>query len=377
MSIVSGPARTIVRTGGAVALGAAAHWVTRAAWGLPVALGARPAALRAAASGSPQFQDGKFVNLERSPVLPPGTAVTILRQVLSRGDRGRPHGPVPLARSGRLPEAAADLAATWYGHSSALVEVDGQRVLLDPVWGDRVSPSPLVGPRRMHPAPVPIAELPAVDAILISHDHYDHLDLPTVRSLVRTQTAPFVVPLGIGAHFRRWGIPGDRVIELDWGQHTTVGSLQLTCTQARHFSGRLFTRDNTLWASWVIRGPQHRVYFGGDTGYTAGFAEISREHGPFGLTLLPIGAYGEQWPHIHMTPEEAVLAHRDLGADVLLPIHWATFNLGFHTWAEPVQRLAVAAAAAGIPLALPRPGQRITNAEPPPIEDWWTALTRA
>ncbi|MDQ3474837.1 MAG: MBL fold metallo-hydrolase, partial [Actinomycetota bacterium] len=176
MSIVSGPARTIVRTGGAVALGAATTWVTRAAWGLPVALGARPGALRAAATGSPQFQDGKFVNAESSPVLPPGTGASILRQVLSRGDRGRPHGQVPLARSGRVPEAAADLAATWYGHSSALVEVDGQRVLLDPVWGHRVSPSPLVGPRRMHPVPVPIEELPAVDAILISHDHYDHLD---------------------------------------------------------------------------------------------------------------------------------------------------------------------------------------------------------
>jgi L-ascorbate metabolism protein UlaG (beta-lactamase superfamily) len=354
----------------------AASWITRAAWGLPVALGAWPAARRAVAAGSAHFQDGKFVNVEPSPVFPPGTVASILRQVLTRGDGGRPKGAVPLAQSSRTPDETADLGATWYGHASAMVEVDGQRVLLDPVWGDRVSPSPLVGPRRLHPAPIPLDQLASVDAILISHDHYDHLDLSTVRNLIRTQTAPLVVPLGVGAHLRRWGIPLDRVVELDWDEEVSVGALRLTCTRARHFSGRVFRRDNTLWSSWVIRGPRHRVYFGGDTGYTAGFAEIGREHGPFGLTLLPIGAYGEHWPHIHMTPEEAVRAHQDLGGEVLLPIHWATFDLAFHAWAEPVQRLCVAAAEAGVPLALPRPGARITNADPPPIKDWWTALTR-
>lgn len=368
------PVSSILRTGGAVALGLAVTWVTRAAWGLPVALGAWPAALRAIAVGSPQFRDGKFLNTEPSPVITAADGPSIARALLTRGDRGRPVGAVPLVRSARTSDAPAELAATWYGHASAMVEVDGQRVLLDPVWGDRVSPSPTVGPRRLHPPPVPIEDLPKVDAVLISHDHYDHLDLPTVRSLVRTQTAPFVVPLGIGAHLRRWGVPDERIIELDWGQSADVGALRLTCTQARHFSGRGLRRDNTLWSSWVIRGPKQRVYFGGDTGYTAGFAEIGQQHGPFGLTLLPIGAYGAQWPHIHMNPEEAVRAHGDLGGEVLLPIHWATFELAFHGWAEPVQRLWVAAAEAGVALALPMPGQRITNADPPPIEDWWTAL---
>jgi len=374
VSARSSPAKTIVRRGGALALGAALTWVGRAAWGLPVALGAFPSALRAVTEGSAQFHDGRFVNLEPSPVITAADGTTIARALLTRGDRGRPVGVVPLARSARTSGAAADLAATWYGHASALVEVDGQRVLLDPVWGDRISPSPLVGPRRLHPPPVPIDDLPSVDAVLISHDHYDHLDLPTVRSLVRTQTAPFVVPLGIGAHLRRWHVPRERIIELDWGQHAHVGGLRLTCTQARHFSGRSLRRDNTLWSSWVIRGPKMRVYFGGDTGYTTGFSEIGEEHGPFALTLLPIGAYGAQWPHIHMNPEEAVRAHRALGGEVLLPIHWATFDLAFHAWAEPVQRLWAAAAEAGVALALPRPGQRITNADPPPIEDWWTAV---
>lgn len=366
----------MVRTGGAVAVGAAATWVARAAWGLPVAMGASAAELRAAAATSPQFRDGKFVNVEPSPLVTAADGQSIAMALLTRDDRGRPAGPVPLALPGRAPELAADLAATWYGHASAMVEVDGQRILLDPVWGERVSPSRTVGPRRLHPPPVPIEDVPRVDAILISHDHYDHLDLPTVRSLVRTQTAPFVVPVGIGAHLRRWRVPADRIIELDWGQHTDIGELRLICTQARHFSGRGLSRDNTLWASWVIRGPRHRVYFGGDTGYTAGFADIGAEHGPFALTLLPIGAYGAQWPHIHMNPEEAVRAHGDLNGDVLLPIHWATFDLAFHGWAEPAQRLCVAAAEAGVSLALPMPGQRISDDAAPPTEDWWTALSR-
>ncbi|MDQ3505447.1 MAG: MBL fold metallo-hydrolase [Actinomycetota bacterium] len=368
--------KTIIRTGGAAVAGVAATWVTRAAWGLPEALGASPAALRAVAEGSPQYRDGKFVNAEMSPIVTAAEGGSMLVALLTRGDGGRPAGAVPLARSGRTPEPVADLAATWYGHATALLEVDGQRVLLDPVWGDRVSPSRTVGPRRLHPPPVPIEDLPALDAVLISHDHYDHLDLPTVRSLTRTQIAPFVVPLGVGAHLRRWGVPDERIIELDWGQAADVGGLRLTCSQARHFSGRGLSRDNTLWSSWVICGPRHRAYFGGDTGYTSGFAGIGAEYGPFGLTLLPIGAYGDQWPHIHMNPEEAVRAHRDLGGELLLPIHWATFDLAFHGWAEPVQRLCVAAAEAGVSLALPRPGERVSQDEPAPTEDWWTALAR-
>ncbi len=366
--------RTIMRTGGVVAAGAAATWLTRAAWGLPVALGATSAGLRAVTSTSVRCRDGRFTNTEPSPIVTDGPALA--RALLTRGHRGRPTGRIPLAQTGLAPERAAELGATWYGHASVVVEVDGRRVLFDPVWGERISPSTTVGPRRMHPPPVSIEDLPAVEAILISHDHYDHLDLPTVRSLVRTQRAPFVVPLGVGAHLRRWWVPDDRIIELDWGQHVEVSGLRLSCTQARHFSGRSLTRDNTLWASWVVRGEQQRIYFGGDTGYTSGFAEIGREHGPFGLTLLPIGAYGAHWPHIHMNPEEAVRAHRDLGGDVLLPIHWATFDLAFHGWAEPVQRLCAAAARLNVPLALPLPGQRITNAAPPPIEDWWSALAR-
>ncbi|MDT7579078.1 MAG: hypothetical protein QOK35_342 [Pseudonocardiales bacterium] len=367
------PASMSVATFAAVALG-------RAAAGMPTAMGApapqlRAAAEHAAAAGSTHAADGLFHNTLPEEVVQRGTLLRILRAMLARGRVGRPARPVPLVAD-TVPATAAPLAVTWFGHSSVLLEVDGHRVLADPVWGERISPSPVVGPRRLHPVPVPLAALPPVDAVVISHDHYDHLDLPTVRALLHGSAAPFVVPLGIGHHLRRWGVPAERVVELDWNESTTIGDLTLTCTEARHFSGRTLRRNTTLWSSWAVTGPAHRAFFGGDTGYTPAFAGIGAAYGPFDLTLLPIGAYSDRWPLIHMNPEEAVRAHGDLtgGGGVLVPVHWATFNLGFHTWAEPVQRLRAAAEHAGVRIAVPRPGGRVDLAAPPAPADWWTPV---
>jgi L-ascorbate metabolism protein UlaG (beta-lactamase superfamily) len=350
---------------------AAGMVLARAARGVPTAIGARNGELRAAADGSPHRRDGAFHNVE--PATGGSSAAVILHAVLARGVTGRPARPVPLAPV-EIATEAAPLAVTWFGHSSALIEIDGHRVLVDPVWSERVSPSRRVGPRRMHPVPAPLSALPAIDAVLISHDHYDHLDLPTIRSLARDHGAPFVVPLGVGAHLRRWGLPEDRVVELDWGDSTTVGGLVLHCTEARHFSGRGLARNTTLWSSWVVAGPANRAYFGGDTGYTGAFARVGATLGPFDLVLLPIGAYSEHWPDVHMAPEETVRAHADLRGDVLLPMHWATFNLGFHTWNEPIDRVCAAARAANIRLVVPRPGERIDLAEPSQPQDWWTEV---
>jgi L-ascorbate metabolism protein UlaG (beta-lactamase superfamily) len=375
--------RFLVR-GAAVLLAAAA--LVRAATGPLAALGApgprlRAAADRAAAAGSRQAWDGRFHNTLPDEVVTRGSLLAVARALLMRGPAGRPAGPVPLAAD-PPPPAPAALALTWYGHSSVLLEVDGRRVLADPVWGERVSPTPAIGPRRLHPAPVPLSALPPVDAVVISHDHYDHLDLPTVRGLLRAGSAPFVVPLGLGNHLRRWGVPEARIVELDWDESHEIDGLMLTCTEARHFSGRALRRNTTLWSSWAVAGPRHRVFFGGDTGYTPAFADLGAAHGPFDLTVLPIGAYSDLWPLIHMTPEEAVRAHRDLTSDtaaderpaLLVPVHWATFNLGFHPWAEPVQRLRAAAGAAGVRIAVPRPGERLdATASSPPI-DWWSAV---
>jgi L-ascorbate metabolism protein UlaG (beta-lactamase superfamily) len=357
---------------GAALLGGLAL-LARAGQGVPTAIGARRSAMRTAAEVSTHATGGRFGNDEPGAAVAVGAIPAILGAMLARGTTGRPTRPVPLVRTAAA-DGAGPLALTWFGHSSALLEIDGQRVLTDPVWGERVSPSRLLGPRRLHPVPLPLNGLPDVDAVLISHDHYDHLDMPTIRALGRLSTAQFVVPIGIGAHLHGWGIPRSRIVELDWDEQTEIGRLTLTCTRARHFSGRGVVRNTTQWASWSVAGPQHRVFFGGDTGYTTAFAEIGARLGPFELALLPVGAYSDLWPDVHMTPEEAVRAHHDLRAGLLVPVHWATFNLGFHSWSEPISRLRIAADNARIPLSVPQPGERIDITAPRALHDWWSSI---
>ncbi|MFZ0904057.1 MAG: MBL fold metallo-hydrolase, partial [Mycobacterium sp.] len=288
-----------------------------------------------------------------------------------------PAAEIPLVtpRARVFEAGAGEIAVSWFGHSTALLEIDGYRVLTDPVWSDRCSPSDVVGPERMHAPPVPLEALPALDAIVISHDHYDHLDIDTIVALAHSQWAPFVVPLGVGAHLRDWGIPDERIIELDWNEHARIEELTLICTPARHFSGRFLNRNGTLWASWAIIGPAHRAYFGGDTGYTKSFAEIGAEHGPFDVTLMPIGAYSKSWPDIHMNPEEAVQAHVDVNGGLLVPIHWCTFRLAPHPWAEPVERLLAAADAAHVQVAVPKPGERVDPFLTGELDHWWRGST--
>ncbi|HXV93197.1 MAG TPA: MBL fold metallo-hydrolase [Pseudonocardia sp.] len=350
---------------------AAATVLARAGRGVPAAMGADRAALRAAATRSPHASGAYFRNTRRGVSLQAG-GPQLLRAAMADRATGRPSRDVPLTRP-ELPERAAPLAATWFGHSSVLLEIDGRRVLADPMWSERASPSPRIGPRRLHPVPVPLDALPPVDAVLISHDHYDHLDMPTIQALARSGGAPFVVPLGVGAHLRAWGVPGERVVELDWNEETEVAGLRITCTEARHFSGRGLLRNTTLWSSWAVSGPGRRVFFGGDTGYTQAFAAVGSRLGPFDLAVLPIGAYSDLWPDVHMTPEEAVRAHTDLRADLLLPVHWGTFNLAFHAWSEPVDRLR-AAAGTSVRVVVPRPGERIDAADPPEPHGWWAPI---
>lgn len=369
--------RAAVRLAAGTASLAAGGWVLQALRDTPAALGANPAAIRAVVEGSPNYRDGVFHNLEPASALRLDTEENrlILFEIFSSRSRSLPGAEIPMADVAE-DSGAAPLSATWLGHATALVEVDGYRILTDPVWSERCSPARSIGPRRLHPPPLPVESLPALDAVVISHDHHDHLDMPSVQNLARTQRALFVTPLGVGAHLRAWGIPASRIVELDWHASTEIGELTLTCTPARHYSGRFLSRNNTLWASWVIRGPRHRAYFGGDSGYTGTFADIGAAHGPFGLTLLPIGAYNKAWPDIHMNPEEAVQSHIDLNGDtsgVLVPIHWCTFRLAPHPWAEPADRLVAAAADAGVEVAVPRPGGRVIPGEKSGAgeDPWW------
>ena len=362
----------------AVALGLAA--TGRAAWalrGVHAEFGARASGARAERMrNSPQFRDGAFHNAA-PPVERSGLSYRDVFREMLFGETKKlrhPSGPIPVITPETAEPAVAGLHITWYGHASALIEIDGARVLCDPVWSERASPAQFTGPRRLHAPPMALESLPKVDAILISHDHYDHLDMATVRALVRTQTAPFLVPLGVGAHLERWRVPAGRIIELDWDEYADVAGLRLTASAAQHFSGRTLTRNDTLWTSWVIAGHSRRVFYSGDSGYFDGYATIGEQHGPFDAALIQIGAYDPAWPDIHMTPEEGVAAHLDLQAKLLMPVHWGTFNLAMHPWTEPADRLWLEAKAHDVSLAIPRPGERVDVDDPPSVDGWWQAL---
>ncbi|MEU1852569.1 MBL fold metallo-hydrolase [Streptomyces sp. NPDC019990] len=355
----------------------------------PGAFGADPGGERMARiRRSPHFEDGVFQNPGGpARTRPSGSALDFAKVFFDKETRPRraPKDTVPVHTTTIADIArpsATGLRLTWLGHSSVLAEIDGKRVLFDPVWGERCSPFSFVGPKRLHPVPVPLSALGPVDVVVISHDHYDHLDMPTIKALAGTDTL-FAVPLGVGAHLEHWGVSAGRLRELDWQETTKIDGLRLTATPARHFCGRgLRNTQHTLWASWVVAGERHRIYHSGDTGYFEGFRAIGSEHGPFDATMIQIGAYSEFWPDIHMTPEEGMRAHLDLQGGpehgLMLPIHWATFNLATHPWAEPGEGTVAAAGAVGARIALPHPGQPFEpTAATVPSEPWWRHVALA
>lgn len=338
-----------------------------------VGLGRRPdAARRARFVRSPQWRDGRFRH--------PQPVWSDLGRALVSAFRAAPHAspaqPVPVAQVNPAtlrvaPESG--LRLTWLGHSTNLIEVDGIRVLTDPVWHN-ASPLNAAGVPRWFAPPLALSDLPPLDAVLISHDHYDHLDHRTIRVL-NERAVTFIVPLGVGAHLESWRVPSYRVIELDWWETIHVGELEVTSTPARHASGRgIFDRDRTLWSGYALRGPKHRVYFSGDSGMQQEFAEIGARLGPFDATLIEVGEYNGNWPDWHLGPEQAVSAHRRVQGKVMIPIHWGLFKLAPHTWTEPVERALAVAEMAGVTLATPRPGESVEPARCIPSARWWPAL---
>jgi L-ascorbate metabolism protein UlaG (beta-lactamase superfamily) len=282
--------------------------------------------------------------------------------------------------------APTGLRVTWLGHSTTLVEIDRYRILTDPVWSERISPVSFAGPRRFHAAPVDVGELPPLDAILISHDHYDHLDYPTVRwlhAIARRESAEhprpaFYTSLGVGARLEALGVDPALVVELDWWEEARIpgAELALTAAPSRHFSGRSpFDRNRTLWSSWAISTARHRVYFSGDTGLMPDFSRIKERLGPFDLVMLEVGAFHPAWGDIHLGPENALVAHQKLGGGIFLPVHWGTFDLALHAWDEPIETLTRRAAETGARIVTPRLGRAIEPSLVEGPDPWWRRLS--
>jgi L-ascorbate metabolism protein UlaG (beta-lactamase superfamily) len=271
-------------------------------------------------------------------------------------------------------EPASGLRVTWFGHASSLIEIDGSRILIDPVWDGRAAPTRWAGPKRFFAPPLSLEDLPPIDAVIISHDHYDHLGADTVRRLAQIDSfrqTQWITTLGVGAILSSFGVDRTRCTELDWTEHARVGSLDITALPTRHFSGRsLFNRFETLWASFALIGPRHRVYYGADSGEWEGFNEIGVKFGPFDLSMLEIGAFDPLWAAIHMGPEGAIRTFRALGGHgLLMPIHWGLFDLALHPWKQPIQSIT---AAEGLKLWSPTPGMPTEVVSGREIRsDWW------
>jgi len=266
---------------------------------------------------------------------------------------------------------APDSTLFRLGHSTILLKLNGEFWLTDPVFSKRASPVQWAGPARFHAPPISIEELPPVKGVILSHNHYDHLDYDAVLALAG-KTEYFIAPLGVGDTLVKWGVPAEKVRQLSWWQSTAAGSVRLTATPAQHFSGRgLFDGDKTLWASWVIESGTQRIFFSGDTGYFKGFKEIGDKFGPFDMTLMETGAYDPKWPDIHMQPHETMQAHIDLRGKVMLPIHNGTFDLAMHSWQDPFERITQLAAERQQALATPAIGEPLSIAEPAAATPWW------
>jgi L-ascorbate metabolism protein UlaG (beta-lactamase superfamily) len=332
---------------------------------------------------SPRWAGEGFRNVH--PILPglrdPNAPMPMWTEFFCDDNRRRPVRPLPsmnpLEAWRRKP--GSGLRTTWLGHSTVLIEIDGVRVLTDPVWGPRASPLRLAGPKRFQPVPVPLRALPPVDLVVISHDHYDHLDYPTIRALARSDV-PFVTSLGVGAHLEAWGVAPERITELDWWESHELrgGDVRVTAAPSQHFSGRTMkTRNATLWSSFSVRSARHGVFFSGDTGLTTEYEQIRARLGPFDVVMLEIGAWNAAWGDMHLGPENALKAAALLGGGTFLPVHWGTFALGMHAWDQPAEVLLELGTRGGARLVMPRLGEPVEPAlASGRVDPWWRSEDR-
>ena len=321
---------------------------------------------------SEYFVNGKFRNTKPVGVMKKGTHLDTAKRWLFDKKETFPKSKFHFTADKIQEKATEGLNIMWTGHSSVYIEIEGRRFFCDPVWSKNLSPVGFGGPKRFFESPLNPVNIPDLDGVLISHNHMDHLDKSIVKYLSR-KGVPFYVPVGVDEIFRSWGVAEKQIYVTDWYDSVMVDdSIKLTSLPTVHFSGRgLFDRNKSLWTSWVIEGKKKRIYFGGDSGYHNEFKAFGEKYGPFDITFLEIGAYDENWGEIHLGPEMAVQAHKDLDGKVLLPIHWGAYDLAIHPWKEPVERVIKAAENNNVNLSLPEPGRLLSETNFIVNSRWW------
>ena len=313
---------------------------------------------------SENYKDGAFVNQKNVPEdLSFSETLKIARKFFfTKVPDGVPNENIEVQSidSTQIADYNKETRLVWFGHSAFLLQMNGKNILIDPMFGEVPAPHPILGGKRFSKdLPIEVEKLPKIDAVIISHDHYDHLDYKSILKL-KNKVNNFYTPLAVGVHLKAWGVEEDKIFELDWWQQEVLDDLEFICTPAQHFSGRKFSnRQSTLWSSWVIRSASESIFFSGDSGYGPHFKEIGEKYGPFNFAMMECGQYNESWPDIHMFPEETVQAGVDVQAKAVMPIHWGAFKLSLHSWIDPIERAKKKAEALNVPLVTPEIGQPI------------------
>ena len=320
----------------------------------------------------PHYKQGKFENIEPTVVMK-NFELKTFANFFTRGDK-EPAWSIPVVKikPGYFKNTDSLTRITWFGHYAMLLELDGQKIFIDPMLGNSPSPVTWLGSKRFNDTlPISIDSLPHLDAVIISHDHYDHLDYGSIIR-INSKVKKYFVPPGVGSHLIAWGVEKEKITELGWWDSTTIEGIKLIAAPARHFSGRgIMDRNKTLWSSWVIQGKTSNIFFGGDSGYDQSFKKIGDLYGPFDFTMVECGQYNKQWPEIHMMPEEVVQANIDLKGALLMPIHWGAFKLALHPWDEPVERLLAEAKKKNVQVTTPKIGETIILGDTIPSGNWW------
>jgi len=320
------------------------------------------------------FEDGKFKNISYTSMDLEFSKV--IKETFKKDPSRRPSSdilPNSLDSLEIVQRSGNGTYISWLGHSAFLLEIDGKKILIDPMLGDVPAPFSFAGPSRYSSElAIEIEKLPEIDILIISHDHYDHLDHGSILKL-KDKVELFLVPLGVGRHLEYWGVQKNKIHEMNWWDQKEVAGIELVFTPARHFSGRgILDRNKTLWGSWVINGKNQKIYFSGDGGYDTHFKEIGEKYGPFDLALMECGQYNEQWGEIHMMPEETAIAAKDVRSQVFMPIHWGSFTLAYHSWTDPVVRASRKAQEIGIQITTPFLGETIhLESGSYPQKNWW------